>query len=374
MIEAGPVTVRGPGPVPWDLAATAVECIDDAIALIDDEPVSVEELWAEVLRAAAVDDGAGVVLVCPTWWTRDQVERVRAAAAAAFGEAVVMSRAEVVAAGRDDAAWAVVEIADELVVISRPDAMPVRVVRSDTETVVTAVAAAVATAHEVIVDAPADVTQSGELGRLVAERLRRNGIPVVVVATLSLPPPDEPEPSEPDARSGAVRGRVAVCTGLALAAVFAAGAAAMRTPSTSGESTVTLVEGRVGMQVPAGWTVERLTGGAGSARVQASSPAEPVVALHLTQSGVPPGRLEDSLRRALDEQPAGVFVDFNPHDRVAGRDVVSYRELRGQRQVRWIVLIDKAVRIAIGCQSAPQRPDTVQAACEAAVRSAHALF
>lgn len=381
------MTVRGPEKIPWQLGATAVECIDDAIALIDDEPVPVDDLWADVLRTVAGEHCDRSVLVCPTWWTVDRVDRVRSAASAALSDVVVLRRGEALAAERDGTAWAVVEIAEELVVISRSNGAPETVVRSDTETVVAAVAAQTAAVCEVVIDAPRDVPEVDALSSAIAERLGRNGIAVSVVNAVSYVVLDRPEPPEPNPARGP-RGRVAVSAGFALTAVFAAVAAVFSAapavspavpatghrPAPDGAQTTTLIEGRVGMQVPATWTVERLTGGSGSARVQVVSPSEPGVALHLTQSTVPAGRLLDTLHRALGEQPAGVFIDFNPQDRVGGRDVISYRELRAQRHVRWIVLVDKSVRIAIGCQNAPQRAETVQSACEAAVRSAHAIF
>ena len=79
----------------------------------------------------------------------------------------------------------------------------------------------------------------------------------------------------------------------------------------------------------------------------------------------------DTLRRALDEQPAGVFTDFNPADRIADRPVVSYREVRGGRDIGWAVFADKTVRIAIGCQGPPGHG---RAPCEAAIRTAHAVL
>jgi type VII secretion-associated protein (TIGR03931 family) len=135
-----------------------------------------------------------------------------------------------------------------------------------------------------------------------------------------------------------------------------------------------LVEGRVGMQIPAGWTVHRVTDGPGSARVQVISSSDPQVAIHLTQSGVADGGVADTLRRALAEQPAGVFFDFDPAAVRADRPVVSYREVRVEREIRWAVFVDGSVRIAIGCQAAPGHDEAVRPACEAATRSAHAVF
>ena len=81
-----------------------------------------------------------------------------------------------------------------------------------------------------------------------------------------------------------------------------------------------------------------------------------------------------ALRTALDEQPDGVFVDFNPSDRRADRPVATYREIRAGHHIRWVVLVDDTVRIGIGCQSAPDREDQVRFACDQAVESAHAVF
>jgi type VII secretion-associated protein (TIGR03931 family) len=135
-----------------------------------------------------------------------------------------------------------------------------------------------------------------------------------------------------------------------------------------------LVESRVAVEVPAGWPTERIVSGPGSARVQAVSPSEPRTAILLTQS---PGQeslaaAAEVLRRALDEQPDGVFVDFVATGRRADRPVIGYREIRRERHVEWSVLLDRGVRIAIGCQHAPDRP-LPQAECERAIRSARTV-
>lgn len=137
-----------------------------------------------------------------------------------------------------------------------------------------------------------------------------------------------------------------------------------------------LVEGRVAVRVPPPWTVERITAGPGSRRVQVSSPTQADVALHITQSYAPestPAEAAEVLRRAIADQPAGVFVDFRATDVVAGRPAVTYRELRPGRVIRWTVLPAGATRISIGCQSPPAAWGAVQAACEEAVRSAREL-
>ncbi|MEG7364386.1 type VII secretion-associated protein, partial [Pseudomonas citronellolis] len=80
-----------------------------------------------------------------------------------------------------------------------------------------------------------------------------------------------------------------------------------------------------------------------------------------------------ALRRAIDAEPAGVFVDFNPAGAGAGRPAVTYREVRATHDVRWTGLLDGSLRISIGCQSRPAARDAVRDACEQAVRTAHAV-
>ena len=41
VVEVGPGTVRGPCDVAQNLVSTALECIDDEIALLDEQPVAV---------------------------------------------------------------------------------------------------------------------------------------------------------------------------------------------------------------------------------------------------------------------------------------------------------------------------------------------
>jgi type VII secretion-associated protein (TIGR03931 family) len=140
--------------------------------------------------------------------------------------------------------------------------------------------------------------------------------------------------------------------------------------------TTFLVEGRVALAVPANWPAERVVTGPGSARVQVTSPSDPEVALHVTQSRVAGETLSGTagrLRRAIDAEPAGVFVDFNPSGVSVGRPAVTYRELRVGHQVRWTVWLDGSVQISVGCQSRPADEDAVRDACEQAVRSAHAI-
>ncbi len=132
----------------------------------------------------------------------------------------------------------------------------------------------------------------------------------------------------------------------------------------------TVVEGRIAVQVPAGWTVTRVTGGPGSRRLRAAAPADPDLALHFTQSYAPESTLDragDVLRRVIADQPTGVFVDLRVDGRVGGRPAVTYREIRTGRIVDWSVVLVGSTLIGVGCQSPPQRAEAVSAVCRQAV-------
>lgn len=134
-----------------------------------------------------------------------------------------------------------------------------------------------------------------------------------------------------------------------------------------------LVEGRVAVRIPRLWSVERITAGPGSRRVQVISPSHADVALHITQSYAPeatPEQTAEVLARAIAREPVGVFTDLRPDGRVAGRPAVTYTEARPGRIIRWAVLSSGPTRISIGCQSPPGREDSITAVCDDAVRSA----
>lgn len=380
IVEVGPVTVRGPGP-DSDLAGIAVAGIDDELTLVDDEPVAVADLLIRVLDAAAAGARRRTV-VCPTWWTADQRDRVQDAATSLGAEAVVMQRVQAISAALTDELWVVIEIADEAVVVSAAGAAGVTVARHaeadlDPEAVVRTVIAIGGASAEVVVDAPAEVAGATILGSAVMAGLRRRGVNVRTADAVAwrdaLMGQDAPAVADPAGRR--VRaGRLATGAAAALAAVLGAIAFAANGGPRDDVAMTVLVEGRVGVQIPAGWTVQRVTDGPGSARVEVVSPSNPQVMIHVTQSGVGDGAVAETLQRALDEQPPGVFVDFDPAAVIAARPVISYREVRTGREIRWAVFVDRAVRIAIGCQSARGQAAAVQPACEAATRSAHATF
>lgn len=180
----------------------------------------------------------------------------------------------------------------------------------------------------------------------------------------------------PEARARAVGGsrRSAIRLGVALllAVVVLAGVGvgvrAWHRPAAR-----TLIEGRMAVRIPAQWHVQRVTGGPGSRRLQAGSPDDPAIAIHLTWSYAPETTLAeaaDVLAHAIAGEPPGVFADLRAGATVAGRDAVTYRESRPGRVIDWIVVQAGATRISIGCQSPPGRESDVRGPCDDAVRSA----
>lgn len=368
VVEVGPATICGPDDVPAEWISTALECVDDDIALLDERLISVPQLWQDVIRVAAGDVADTLVLICPTWWPPSRTGRVQKAAQTVAETVVILQRTALLRALAAPRRSTIVELAADLVVVTHPNARAIVVAHhGDVAMTAEAVAAAVGTSPVVLIDGPDTV---------IADRLRCNGIEVLeidedAVRREALRP--RPRIEATPRRERQPR-RAAALVGLASAAAVAVGAIAVH-----GEArpTALLVEGRVGMVVPADWAVQHVTSGPGSARVQITSPAHRALALHLTQSiGDPEAGLAataDSLRMALDDETDGVFVDFTATGHRAGRDAVTYREVRPRHTVTWAVLVDGAVRIAIGCQSPPGGEHLVRSVCEQAIRSAHAV-
>jgi type VII secretion-associated protein (TIGR03931 family) len=165
---------------------------------------------------------------------------------------------------------------------------------------------------------------------------------------------------------------IAGVVGAGVAAVTAlAGVQSAHTPDT--DAGMSVAEGRMTVRIPAGWTVERVTGGPGSRRLQVSPPGDPDIAVHLTSSYAPEATLEraaEVVSAAIAAEPPGVFVDVRPLDEVAGRPAVTYREVRPGHVIAWSVVLTGATRISVGCQSPPGREADVRLACDEAVRTA----
>ena len=68
VVEVGPAAVRGRSRAEPNLESTALECIDDEIAVLDEQPVAVTAIWRQVFSAVLPERVETAVLVCPTWW------------------------------------------------------------------------------------------------------------------------------------------------------------------------------------------------------------------------------------------------------------------------------------------------------------------
>jgi type VII secretion-associated protein (TIGR03931 family) len=402
IVEAGPRTIRrlccatnaGADHDTGETVRVALDAIDDPVALIGERPVSVTALWESALRSAARGHCDAMVVIHPSWWSASRVRVVSAAGAAVAGQTRTRSRSSLLreTSGAAPDATVVIEIAERLVAITANEvtavprnAEPQSVARDVADVVAGMCPAAV------MIDVPSTVTGSSALARLIATAVRgtgQQGRDVLEIDDLRLA--RLARPARPArvavAPVGAVRRRGRTLSGLGAAAIVVAAAAptavSMGRPDgvvpkpVHAAPTSFLVEGRVAVSVPAAWSTQRVIYGPGSARVQVTSPNDPEVALHITQSpvaGETLGATADRLKRAIDTEPPGVFVDFDPSGTSAGRPAVTYREVRAGHHVRWTVLPDGPVRISIGCQSRPGGEDAIRDACEQAVRSAHAI-
>lgn len=399
MIATGPASVRRlccTTTETADYGHIALSAIDDRTALVQGRAVRVDDLWRSTLRSLRCGDIGGQVLY-PSWWPSARIDVVAAAAAVLGDDVELRPRSWLLERASSARAAVLVEIAELLVAITfgavvavprigAPGAVADEIIRRIDE--IGCVAATI------LIDVPSAVSGAATLAAMIGDRVRQHGgTPVEIddagMARLASAagrrtPAESPHPpatTETETGTGTVRRRVRLLGWLSAAVVLLAAAVpAMTTLGRRGVVTeaaaAVLVEGRVAVSVPADWLVQRVVAGPGSARVQVSSPSDLEVALHITQSAIADAALSataEQLRRAIDAEPAGVFVDFNPAGISAGRPAVLYREVRASHHVRWTVLVDGPLRISIGCQSRPGAERAVGPACEQAVRTAHAL-
>jgi len=383
VVVVGPAAVSGPGVVEATLVSVAFEAIDDRLAVHADRVVAVRQLWSELVHAALAGERRSAVLVVPSWWPRSRVELVEDAMLESCAHVSVLRRGRVPCSEESD----VVELGPDCVVVHAATGERFVLPRAGRpEPVADAVLATLPAGTSVVIDVPDGVPEATALAVELTRRLRKRGAAVtsldddgvrreVLASRRNLLGP--PVSAAAPRRARARKPRVAMLAGTLAVIAALAGATLNPGGDALGRDDVTwVVEGRVAAELPADWPVERVASGPGSARVQVLSPNDPHVAIHVTQARV---RVEETLQQtaealksALDEQPRGLFADFNPDDRSAGRAAVTYRELRVAVGVDWVVTLDRGVRIAIGCQHAVDQPDP-DPACGRAVRTAHVV-
>jgi type VII secretion-associated protein (TIGR03931 family) len=399
VVEVGPSAIRqlccgGHVVADDETVRAAFDSIDDPVTLVDLRPVTVDSLWRTVLGSVDCETPERAIVVHPSWWAPTRIEVVSAAAQVLAGEVVMRPRSSLLtqaSALESQHATVVVEIADRFVVITGA-AVVAETRRGEPHCIAEAVVLSILemtsdTTAVVVIDAPSTVGGAGALASMIADRLRANAVSAVQVDDARLRElaaaiiPGEGGTCEPRRTNAAGHGyrrrwMLALVVLLTIAVVGVLASGRHGGPVGGGTQTTFLVEGHVALEVPARWPLQRVVSGPGSARVQVTSPSDPEVALHVTQSRVAIGTLDataESLKHAIDTEPAGVFVDFNPAANSAGRQAVTYREVRAGHDIRWTVLVDKAVRISIGCQSRHGHDDAVRQVCDLAVRSARAL-
>jgi len=394
VVEVGPAGVqvlRGPSaPRPDEAMVSAVlDGIDDDVALFDERPVEVAELMRAVMSSILGDSRDPVVIVHPSWWSRARIDLV-VRASGATRKVVAVSRSEVARAA--GLAGPFIEIAEEFVAVAGPG---LRVFGRGNIESVAAVAAESGQSGDILLDAPAGIAGSAQTadglrvalaarGRSVRDvdvaaiagavpaRRRARGLVAAFLAAsgmlAALGLPDGRELGLPDGRElGLPDGRE----------VVDAAAATLRPDGGApAPAAVNLVEGRIVVEVPPHWKIERVRSGSGSRRVQVDSPTDADIALHITVAYAPGSTLAQAaevLGDAVAAATPGVFVGFRPVGEVAGRPAVTYREVRAGRVVDWSVVLSGSTRIGIGCQSAPDRTEVVRSACEQAIRTAREL-
>ena len=178
VIEVGPGTIRGANDVRPEWVSAALDCIDDEIALLDDRPVSVRDVWDDVMSAAA---GSGIdiaVLVCPAWWSSARIDMAQQAAHTVATDVVLLERTAMLREGIS-AETTIVEITSDVAIVTVFEKI-VAVVPRQGELVedAEAVVAAVGAPAGVLVDAPASVFGAELLASLVTDRMRAIGVPV----------------------------------------------------------------------------------------------------------------------------------------------------------------------------------------------------
>jgi type VII secretion-associated protein (TIGR03931 family) len=400
VVEVGPKVVRqlccGADVVARnEMVRAAFDSIDDPVTLVDLRPVSVDSLWRMVLSSVDCGSPERAIVVHPSWWAPTRIDVVHAAAVTLAGEVLMRPRSWLLTQSsplESRYATVVVEIADDFVVITGA-AVVAETRRRKVQCVAEAVVRSILemtsdTSAAVVIDAPSMVTGASALAATIADGLQTSsGIEAVQVDDARLKglavelirgegnSSGSPyaEAAGPDHRR---HWRLALVVLLIFTALGVLVSARHRSPAGGGFPTTFLVEGRVALEIPAQWPTQRVVAGPGSARVQVTSPSDPEMALHVTQSRVAIEALSataEFLKQAIDAEPTGVFVDFNPSGNGAGRPAVTYREVRSGHDIRWTVLVDKAVRISIGCQSRHGQEDAMRQVCELAVRSARAL-
>ena len=294
IVEVSPSAVRvlsgGSGCRPDDaMMSAALDGIDDTVALFDDRPVAVVDVWRVVMASILRGRRDPVVVVHPSWWSWARVQRVVDAAAATGRRVNAQSRSELIS--RDHP---VIEIAGEFVAVCHGPAVWVRC--RDDLAAVEEITAELPGNDEVLLDVATGMPGSASTAAAIREILARRGLAARDVclaerAAAALAPPRW----RPAIRAAlTVSAVLMVLTGLIVVAWRTPGRAPVPAQPVAAADSTSLVEGRIAVAIPPHWLVQRITAGPGSRRVQVSSPADADLALHITQSYAPETTLAEA--------------------------------------------------------------------------------
>ena len=196
-----------------------------------------------------------------------------------------------------------------------------------------------AAAVTVVIDAPATVHGARTLAASVAERLRDScGINVVLADDIRLRRlagelrsrgRRRVDVDRPAAAGGGRRRRALTMMMLVIGIIVSVVALQRHSRPHAHENvpTTLAVEGHVALEVPAQWPMRRIVAGPGSARLQITSPTDPEVALHVTQSRVALSSLAataEFLKSAIDAAPRRRIrrlQPVGPERRTSGSDL-----------------------------------------------------
>ncbi len=177
-----------------------------------------------------------------------------------------------------------------------------------------------------------------------------------------------------------VRGRTLVAAGAGTVGVVAAGAVAClpgapasapepqaRDQGTTGESFVRVAFDGASVDLPRGWSVTEP--GPDRRRAEADDGRRVTVVRTRLRAPSDIAAVAADLESALARRADSRITDLNPSTRVAGREVIGYRErIDEERFVDWYVVVAGAAQLSVGCE-AGRTAAPLAGPCERAVGS-----
>ncbi|MEE2034232.1 type VII secretion-associated protein [Rhodococcus chondri] len=132
------------------------------------------------------------------------------------------------------------------------------------------------------------------------------------------------------------------------------------------------VSGPVRIDLPSRWRVRAVETGAPE-RTELLPDSGPDRRIVLVYSRLEPGMDADAVARVLGEQisrRSEVIRELDPDTRFGDRPVIAYVEVPDEfSMVRWFVVVDSGVQVAVGCQFLTDEWTEIRSECEQAVHT-----